>query len=138
MGGRTQHLGVLIGVLLGNVIVFGQGMGKDKATAQEHHHHSHPMAQPAFASRTPNDKTHHRHNNYYCGPHVIPPISLNTSYSHVDFSLTGIKRRLSMWHEILLLDSEGSNLNTPSLHSKQNLRTPIREAAHESVYRNES
>jgi hypothetical protein len=37
------HLGTLTGVVLGNVVAFGERMGKDKAKAQEHHHDSHPM-----------------------------------------------------------------------------------------------
>jgi len=38
------YLGVLNGVVFGNVHVFGHRLGKDKAKAQEHHHDSHPMA----------------------------------------------------------------------------------------------
>jgi hypothetical protein len=37
------YLGVLIGVVFGNVHVFGHRMGKNEAKAQEHHHDSHPM-----------------------------------------------------------------------------------------------
>jgi hypothetical protein len=39
--------GILIGVVLGNVHVFGHRMGEDKAEAQEHYRNSHPMAEPA-------------------------------------------------------------------------------------------
>jgi hypothetical protein len=44
-------LGILMDGLLGNIVVLGHRMGKDKAEAQEHHHDSHPMAEPALALR---------------------------------------------------------------------------------------
>ena len=43
--------GFLIRDVLGNVVVFGHCMGKDKAEAQEHHYDSQPMAEPALARR---------------------------------------------------------------------------------------
>ena len=42
-------LGILIGVVLCNILVFGQRMGKDKGAAQEHHHDPQPMPDPALA-----------------------------------------------------------------------------------------
>jgi hypothetical protein len=46
-----DDLRILMGDLLGNIVVLGHRMGKDKAEAQEHHHDSHPMAEPALALR---------------------------------------------------------------------------------------
>jgi hypothetical protein len=40
-------LGILTGVVLGNVLVFNQHIGKDKAETQNHNRDSHPMANPA-------------------------------------------------------------------------------------------
>ena len=43
--------GVLIRDVLGNVVVFGHPMGKNKTTAQENHRDSRPMAEPALVRR---------------------------------------------------------------------------------------
>jgi len=40
-----------MGGLLGNIVVLGRRVGKDKAEAQEHHHDSYPMPEPGFAAR---------------------------------------------------------------------------------------
>jgi len=44
-------LGILMGGLHANIVVFGHRMGKDKAEAQEHHHDSQPMAESQFTPR---------------------------------------------------------------------------------------
>jgi hypothetical protein len=44
-------LGILFGVLFGNVLVFSQSIGKYKAETQDHQRDSQPMAKPAREPR---------------------------------------------------------------------------------------
>jgi len=55
--------GSFFSIILGEVIIFGQGMGKNNPPAQEHHHHSPQVAHPAFAGRTPDDDREERDDN---------------------------------------------------------------------------
>ena len=81
------HFDTLIGIVLGNVVVFGKRMGKDKAPTQESDCNSRPMAEPAFARGSPHDQT--QHNQYNCDsePHITAPPFLLRNLEKKDFKL---------------------------------------------------
>jgi hypothetical protein len=41
-------LGTFLGVSLGNIIIFGERMGKNKSEAYDTYHDPYPVADPAF------------------------------------------------------------------------------------------